>query len=235
MENNPQKKFPKEATVEEDVILVDKPKGPSSFRALQLLRNQYDIFKKVKIGHAGTLDPNATGLLIVGVGDGTKKLEKYVGLNKTYLAEVLLGTRTDTGDVLGEVVESQDILEADYSEDKITEIVGNFVGKKILPVPIYSATKQGGETLYKKARAGKKLIQPQREMEIFSSSFINSLLRDSKVYVELELEVSSGTYIRSIAEEVGKQLGLPATLSNLRRTKVGEYDVGDAIKISPSH
>lgn len=224
--------WPKKSIVEEGIILVDKPKGASSFGALGLLRKKYGLEKRLKLGHAGTLDPMATGLLIVGVGKGTKTLKNYVGLPKTYVAEVLLGIQTDTGDITGVTVKSEKLKVESLKTEGIKEVVGGMRGKWILPVPVYSATKQGGKPLYKKAREGRKLIQPNREMEIYQSEVKSVKFKDEKVFVEVEMEVSSGTYIRSIAEEIGRRLNVPATLANLRRTRVGEWGVENAIRVT---
>jgi tRNA pseudouridine55 synthase len=221
--------WPKKSIVEEGIILVDKPKGISSFGTLGLLRKGYDISKKVKIGHAGTLDPMATGLLVVGVGKGTKILKNYIGLPKTYVAEVLLGIQTDTGDIEGKVLRNEKVR---LKKKEVEKAVENIEGKWILPVPIYSATKQGGEPLYKKAREGKKLVRPNREMEIFESKFLHLESASDGLLITVELTVSSGTYIRSIAEEFGRRLDVPATLANLRRTRIGEWGVDGAIRIT---
>jgi len=213
-----------------EIVLVDKPKGISSFGALGLLRKMLGLERKVKLGHAGTLDPNATGLLVVGVGKATKRIKEYVGLPKTYEAEIILGIRTDTGDVTGQIEEREEIK--DKSKEEIMSAVEEMVGKRVLPVPKYSATKQGGEALYKKVRAGKKFVLPKREMEVFKSQITNIKHQKEKVFVYVVLEVSSGTYIRSIAEEVGKRLNVSATLGDLRRTKVGDMNVEEAIKLN---
>jgi tRNA pseudouridine55 synthase len=216
-----------------EIMLVDKPKGVSSFGALGLMRRHLSIPKNIKIGHAGTLDPMATGLLLVGVGKGTKKLGEYVGLDKTYEAEILLGVSTDTGDIEGQVTASgkPQFPKGKSGEEKIKEIVEGMVGKWVLPVPAYSAVKQGGEALYKKARRGAKMIIPNREMEILESRFLNLESKGSQFFVRAEFRVSSGTYIRSIAEEIGRRLSVPATLFALRRTKMGEFDIKDAEKV----
>lgn len=230
-----------------EIILIDKPKGITSFDVIRRLR---DRFGKVKMGHAGTLDPLATGLMIIGVGKGTKRLKEYVGLPKTYEAEILLGVGTNTGDMEGEVVERVNISQLRFGgvedsrfpegrsrkdfQEEIKKTVESMVGKWILPVPKYSATKQGGEPLYKKVRRGEKVIIPKREMEILESRFLNLESRDEKFFTKAEFIVSSGTYIRSIAEEVGRRLGVPGALAELRRTKVGEFDVCDAMNIGES-
>lgn len=201
------------------VVLVDKPKGLSSFEVIKKLRKK---FETPKVGHAGTLDPNATGLLLVGVGKGTKELSTLVGLPKTYEAEIRLGVRTDTGDSTGAVVEKHELIHV--TKDSARAILMEMKGTLLLAVPAYSATKQGGVPLYKKARRGEGLVIPFREMEIHEAE----LLEIEGELVRVRFNVGSGTYIRSLAEEFGKRLGTVATLENLRRTRIGTFRVEEA-------
>jgi len=212
---------------EREIILIDKPKGITSFGVIKLLREKTGIRK---MGHAGTLDPLATGLLIIGVGKGTKKLSELIKLPKTYEASILLGVKTDTADLEGKVLEDVKVEKVDIRN--IKEIVKGLGGKLLLKVPAYSAVKVKGERLYKLARQGKEVDLPEKEMEITKAVFKKLCKSGSHYILELKLDVKSGTYIRSVAEEVGKRLGLPAALSDLRRTKVGKYKVEDAEKIS---
>lgn len=201
----------------DNILLIDKPKGLTSYDVIRKLKN---VFPGEKIGHAGTLDPNATGLMIVGVGSGTKRLREFVGLDKTYEAEILFGIKTDSGDIDGKIT-GQSEPKA-FEENTLKKVVSKLVGKRILPVSKYSATKIGGEPAYKKARRGESLPYLKREMEVFSSKIL------SLDPLKILLKVSSGTYIRSIAEEIGTKLGVHSTLKNLRRIKVGSLDVSDA-------
>lgn len=206
----------------QELILVDKPVGLSSFDVIRVLRKRYG---KVKMGHAGTLDPRASGLMLVGLGKGTKKLKDLIGLPKVYEAEVLLGKKTDSGDLEGEVTLEQGVPE--LSTDQIAKELEGMVGKLTLPAPIYSALKRGGESLYKKARRGEKVEPSIVEMEVLEASLIGY----NKPTVKVRFNVGSGTYIRSLAEELGERLGTVATLSGLRRISVGEYKVEDAISL----
>lgn len=203
-----------------EFILIDKPKGMSSFGVIARLRKELGIRK---IGHAGTLDPNATGLLVVAAGVNTKRIKDIVGLPKIYEAEILLGVKTDTGDIDGAVIETKDIPE----EMDIQSVLKEMEGNHILPVPLYSAMKQGGESLYKKARRGESFIVPKREMEVREALLVSVELPS----VFVRFDVGSGTYIRSLAEEFGRKLNTVATLKELRRTKVGEFKVEDARSI----
>jgi len=228
----------------EKLLLIDKPAGITSFDVIRILRRKLGVRKplnashrvmmghglKLKLGHAGTLDPMATGLMLIGVGEGTKELTNLLKLPKTYEAEILLGVSTDTGDVMGKIVKSQKVhkVESEVIEKALMEMVGELE----LAVPAYSAIKQGGEPLYKKARRGEKIETPVRNMVVTDVKNV-SVLRGDDIRVRATFDVGSGTYIRSLAEELGRRLDVPATLSALRRTKIGEYDVKDAKSIVP--
>lgn len=210
----------------DDILLIDKPKGITSFDVIRILRRKLGIRK---MGHAGTLDPLASGLMIIGIEKGTKKLNDFLRLPKVYEAEVLLGKKTTTGDMEGEVLESKKITEINLKE--IEKTLKEMTGKIILPVPLYSAVKIKGKALYKHARKGTDIKPPEKEMEIFCIKLKDDYKKENCHVLVLELEVASGTYIRSIAEELGKRLGFPATLQNLRRTKIGDFKISDAQKL----
>lgn len=206
-----------------DLLLVDKPAGITSFDVIRRLRRKLGIRK---MGHAGTLDPLASGLMLIGVGTGTKKLATLIKLPKTYEAEILLGERRSTGDLEGEVLETAAVPE--IPEDRVRDVLASLVGLNELPVPRYSAIKQGGVALYKKARRGEDIEAPQRMMEVRDAELVSVRQEGDRTYISVRFHVGSGTYIRSLAEAVGVRLGYPATLSGLRRTEVGEYRVEDA-------
>ena len=217
----------KKKVEDKEIVLIDKPKGPTSFDMVSRLRRKLGIRK---IGHAGTLDPLASGLLILGVGKGTKKLADLIKLPKTYETEILLGVSTDTGDLEGKVLKEQEIKTLDIKEVK--RMVKGLVGKLLLKVPAYSAIKVKGERLYKIAREGRTVDLPEKEMEVTKAVF-KSCLKSEKHYVlKVVLDVKSGTYVRSLAEEIGRRLSVPATLKNLKRTKIGKFNLKDAEKIS---
>lgn len=203
----------------DDLILIDKPKGITSFDVIRRLRKELGIRS---MGHAGTLDPLATGLLIVGVGKGTKKLAGLIGLPKSYEAEIELGSATDTGDADGKVVATAAVPE--LSPDQIRAAVESMKGEHLLEVSLFSAIKKGGKPLYKYARAGEAVEKPKRSMTVADARYISY----ANGIVAARFDVSSGTYIRSLAEELGKRLGTVAHIRNLRRTSVGPYRVEDA-------
>lgn len=208
-----------------DILLVSKPKGITSFDVIRELRKKLNIRK---IGHAGTLDPMAEGLLMIGVGSGTKKINGLVGLNKEYIAEVLLGVGTDSLDAEGEVVERKVVL--GIKEEDVVCAVNELVGSFEYEVPIYSAIKVEGKPLYYYARKGIKPPRiPKKKMEVFESEFLG-LRKEGDVYiVRLRLVVSSGTYVRTLARVLGEKLGYPAHLVYLLRTKVGDFDIKNAL------
>ncbi len=222
--------------MDSNILLIDKPKGITSFDVIRILRKKLGIRK---MGHAGTLDPMASGLMIIGINEGTKKMSEFLKLPKVYVANVLLGKKTDTGDMEGRVIEEADVPE--ISEEKIREVVAGMVGKHSLHVPMYSAIKIGGRPLYKLARKKEKgselteeeknIAPPIKEMEVISARLLEIHCQGRTLTMKIEMEVSSGTYIRSLGEELGRRLGYPATLAGLRRTKIGEFLIEDAMSL----
>ncbi len=223
----------------QEILLIDKPKGITSFDVIRRVRKQINI---KKIGHAGTLDPLATGLMILGVGPGTKKLTELIKLDKDYVAEVLIGESRTTGDMEGEIVESVDIIELDPAN--ILVAVAGLVGTITLPVSAYSAIKKDGVPMYKRARAAEKIGEivtdvPVRDMLVQAATVANievvfsdtTMTTINRILVTVHFSVGSGTYIRSLAEELGRRLGYPATLANLRRTRVGQFKIEESQQI----
>ena len=206
------------------ILLVDKPKGITSFDVIRILRKKIE---SKKMGHAGTLDPMATGLMIIATDADTKKLSEFLGLPKSYEAEITLGVRTDTSDMEGKVVEEKTIP-TDVNEGVVGAVLSSMVGDINLPVSLYSALKRGGKPLYEYAREGKEIEAPVRTMRIDSVMFTSF----DGVRVRATFAVGSGTYIRSLAEEVGKRLNTVATLSALRRISVGDFKIEDAMSLT---
>lgn len=229
----------------EKILLIDKPVGITSFDIIRQLRKKLGVSPnashgKVKMGHAGTLDPRASGLLLVGVGDGTKKIKDLIGLPKVYTSEILFGIKTNTGDfdperpesggntsLGGDIIEEKDA--SHITKEKVEEGLKSLIGDTVLEVSLFSAMKRKGKSLYKYAREGKEITKPKRVMTVYRADFKNlDARRLSKPVVTVEFEVGSGTYIRSLAEELGERLGTVATLQNLRRTSIGDFKVEDA-------
>jgi tRNA pseudouridine55 synthase len=205
------------------LLLIDKPKGITSFDVIRRLRRELNI---KKMGHAGTLDPLASGLMLIGIGEGTKKLNEYLKLPKSYEADILVGERRATGDMEGEVLEETTVESLD--EHKVRNVLAGMLGPLELPVPRYSAIKQDGVRLYAKARKGEEIEVPVRTMEVSGIGFRGMEVGGGRAIVKVRFDVASGVYIRSLAEEFGNRLGYPATIKELRRTKIGDFDVADA-------
>jgi tRNA pseudouridine55 synthase len=192
------------------IVLVDKPAGPSSFALVADLRRRTGA----RTGHAGTLDPFATGLLLLLSGRATRLASCFVGLDKRYLTEVDLTARTSTGDPKGDVVERMEPL----SEEELTQRLAGLRGEIELPIPAASAVKIGGERAYKLARRGVAVQMPRRR------SYVHALevIAYTGETVRLDLRVSSGTYVRAIAEALGGHC------RTLRRTEVGPFTIDEA-------
>ena len=214
-----------------EILLIDKPSGITSMDVIRQLRKRLNI---KKIGHAGTLDPLATGLMIIGVGPGTKKLTDLVKLDKEYVAEIRIGEQRSTGDLEGEVVAERSVVDLEQSEVELA--LKDMVATLTLEVSAYSAIKVGGVPMYKRARKaevkGERVSElPVREMKVFAAELEKYVCENDRAVATVQFHVGSGTYIRSLAEELGRRLGYPATLQWLRRTKVGVFDIKDAKQI----
>jgi len=210
---------------EGEVILVDKPFTWTSFdvvnRLRWKLRNTYDI-KKFKVGHAGTLDPLATGLLIICTGKKTKESEKYMSEQKTYTGTFLLGKTTPSYDL--ETEYNQEFPTEHITDELIQKAVASFLGEQLQTPPIFSAKKIDGKRAYESARAGKAIEMKQNAVTI------HLFKADSSRFPEIDFEIScsKGTYIRSIAFDFGEKLQSGATLIKLRRTRSGNFSIEDA-------
>jgi tRNA pseudouridine55 synthase len=203
-------------------ILIDKPKGMTSHDVVDEIRK---ITGERKVGHAGTLDPNATGLLIIAIGRGsTKQIGKLVKKTKVYEAEIVLGETRDTDDVEGKVLKKYKIT-TPPSKKEVQEALKSFLGEKEQTPPFYSAIKIKGNKSYELARKGKQVELKARKIEIFDIE----LLEYNFPVLNVRTKVSSGTYIRSLARDVGEVLGCGGYLRNLRRTMIGKFDIDDAV------
>lgn len=212
--------------IEPDILLVHKPVGMSSFDVIRRLR---PILGTRKIGHAGTLDPLAHGLMIIGINAGTKKLTNYLKLPKTYIAEVVIGKSTTTGDAEGEIVDEKYVEKVDMKKRDIEDAVASLIGIHTLAVPLYSAIKVQGKALYAYAREGKTPPYiPEKEMTISQVQLLDDYRSGEHHVIKLRLDVSSGTYIRTLGELLGKNIGYPASLKGLYRVSIGEYLDQDA-------
>ncbi len=203
------------------LLLIKKPAGITSFDCIRHLRRTLGV---KKIGHAGTLDPMATGLMIMLVGAATKQAQQFSKLDKTYVAEITLGATSTTGDREGEIVPHSQLQP---SQAEIEAALESFTGEITQTPSIYSAIKVNGQEAYKLARKGQTPDMPARKVTINSIKLINY----EYPLVRIEADVSSGTYIRSLAQDIGEKLGTGAYLSDLVRTRVGDYSLEQAAEL----
>ena len=198
------------------ILIVDKPMDWTSFDVVAKLRG---VLGTRKLGHSGTLDPMATGVLPVFCGGASKAVDLQLDHDKAYRAVLRLGQRTDTGDITGTVLETAPVT---AGERELRAVLPQFVGKQMQVPPMYSAVKVGGQPLYKLAREGKTVERKARPIEIYSITYGGSPAENEYV---LEVTCSKGTYIRVLAEDIGTALGVPATLAALRRTRAGAFKI----------
>lgn len=205
------------------ILLIDKPSGMTSFGVVARVRRvlSEQAGKKIKVGHTGTLDPFATGLLILLTGKNTKRSDEFLKLDKVYEAEFVLGKVSTTGDPEGEL---SDVSRDVPSVHDVAEAVGSFIGKISQRPPVYSAIKVGGRRAYELARRGEVVEIPERQVEIFAID----ILSYDYPSLRIRTHVSSGTYIRTLAEDIGARLGTGAYCRELRRTMVAEHNVEQA-------
>jgi tRNA pseudouridine55 synthase len=208
------------------VIFIDKPLHWTSFDIVNKLRyailKKFDL-KKFKVGHAGTLDPLATGLLIVCIGKATKTIHQYQNLDKEYTGTFYVGATTPSYDLETEIDKT---YKTNHITDKlIYQTADNFTGEQLQMPPMFSAVKKNGKKLYEHARKGETVSVKPRKIYIKSFEILSINLPE----IRFKITVSKGTYIRSLAYDFGKALGSGAYLSELRRTKIGDYSVDNAI------
>jgi tRNA pseudouridine55 synthase len=203
------------------VLLLDKPAGLSSTQAMAAAKR---IFRAQKAGHTGTLDPFATGLLPVCFGEATKFSRFMLDAEKSYRATLILGEVSTTGDTEG-VIQTSGPVEVDLA--RATAVLEQFVGEQTQIPPMYSALKQAGVPLYELARKGIEVERAERKINIFAIKLIS--LSESEMVIDVH--VSKGTYIRVLAEDIGKRLGCGAHLTGLRRTATGGFFVADALSL----
>ncbi len=212
--------------LEGQIILLDKPLDWTSFQAVNKLKyklkNEFGLPKKFKIGHAGTLDPRATGLLIVCTGKFTKKIPGIQDAPKEYEAEIKLGVQTESYDTEKPEILAQDITH--LKEEEIIAALQTFVGEIDQTPPVFSAIKIDGKRAYDLARKGEEIEMKSRKTTIH---YLNNIRIDLPV-VSFTVGCSKGTYIRSLAHDIGQELHVGAYLTNLRRTKIGDYSVESA-------
>lgn len=203
-------------------ILIDKPFRWTSFKVVALIRKTVGA---KKVGHSGTLDPLATGLLILCTGKKTRELENYIGLEKTYTGTFIIGKFSKTFDLEAEVKDVP--IPDDVNEEKIYEVKNKFIGDILQTPPMFSAKKINGKRLYKFARKGKEIEVPPRMVTVHEFEITSINIPE----ITFRIRCSKGTYIRSIADDLGKSLGTSAVLGSLRRTKIGDFDIDNALLV----
>ncbi len=212
--------------IEDDVLMVHKPKGISSFGLVARMKK---VLNTKKVGHAGTLDPLASGLMIIGYNKGTKKLASYLGMDKVYLAEIFLGRSTTTGDQEGDIVDEDVPYASDVSKQRCEEALESLLGEHFFPAPLYSAVKVQGKPLYRYARDGTTPpFIPEKKLHLKHYQLLDLYKTKGGFVVKVRASVGSGSYIRTLAEEFGKKLGCPASLKSLARVSIGDFLDRDA-------
>lgn len=201
-------------------LLIDKPAGPTSHDVVDAIRRQFQI---KKVGHCGTLDPNATGLLVIVLGRGTKLSEKLMSSDKVYEGSIKFGETTDSHDADGELISSLPVPPVTLAE--LNELAAGFTGDQMQMPPMVSAIKKDGVPLYKLARKGVEVAREPRLIHIYSFRFSDY----QEPIGHFSVACTKGTYVRSLAHELGQKLGCGAHLANLRRVESGKFNVADAI------
>ena len=214
----------------EGILPIYKQRGITSHDVVFKARK---ILKMKKIGHAGTLDPEVDGVLLLLLGGATKVSDYAMDLGKSYRAEVCLGIKTITEDLTGEVLEECNVSDIDIN--KIKDVLQTLIGEIEQTPPIYSAVKVKGKKLYEYARAGKFDVEiPSRKVNIYDVEFIegSDYYRDNKFYFSIKISCGKGTYVRTIATDIGKKLNLPSTMSKLTRTRSGKIELDNCLTLS---
>ncbi len=205
------------------IYVIDKPKGLTS---RDVVNQMGKILGTKHLGHTGTLDPLATGVLVIAVGRATKIIDLLTSTEKEYLAEVKMGLLTDTLDITGNVLEQVEVPSVSFVE--LEKTLQSFVGKYEQEVPLYSAVRVQGKRLYEYARENQKVVLPKREVEISKITLLN-LQQDT---FSFSVRVSKGTYIRSLIRDIGVKLQIPMSMQNLRRLHQGMFSIEEAIPLA---
>lgn len=208
------------------ILIIDKPKGITS---RDVVNNVIKIFNTKKVGHTGTLDPLATGVLVVCVGRATKLVSELTSTDKEYIASVKLGIKTDTLDSMGSILFNEDIIK---TKEEINNVLNSFIGTYDQEVPIYSAVKINGKKLYEYAREGIDIELPKRKVEIKEIELLDDIeYKDNKTMFKFRCVVSKGTYIRSLINDIAYRLDTIGIMTNLRRTRQGNFKIEDSVKL----
>ena len=208
------------------ILIIDKPKGITS---RDVVNNVIKIFNTKKVGHTGTLDPLATGVLVVSVGKATKLVDELTSTEKEYIASVTLGIKTDTLDSMGSILFSEDVMK---TKEEIINVLNSFICSYEQEVPIYSAVKINGKKLYEYAREGIDIELPKRKVEIKEIELLDDIeYKDNKTMFKFRCVVSKGTYIRSLIKDIANRLDTIGIMTNLRRTRQGNFKIEESVKL----
>lgn len=208
------------------VVIVDKPKGMTSRDVVNIVSKKYST---KKVGHTGTLDPIATGVLVLCIGKATKLVSRLTSLEKEYIATVILGEETDTLDITGNIIDDKICIK---TQKEIEEVLKSFIGSYNQEVPKYSAVKINGKKLYEYAREDKNVILPKRMVHIKSIELLGDVTyENNKTIFSFKCVVSKGTYIRSLIRDIAQRLNTVGIMSDLRRVKQGSFDIKKSIKL----
>lgn len=205
------------------IILIDKSKDYTSHDVVAIVKK----ISKEKVGHTGTLDPIATGVLPLLIGKATGLSKYLINHNKTYIATLKLGIKTDTADSEGKIIEEKEIQE--LNEEEVIQALNSIIGKQEQVPPMYSAIKVNGKKLYEYARQGKTVEVPSRTIEIFDTKLIE--FNKNEAEIVFEVSCSKGTYIRTVCEQIAEKLNTVGYMKELRRTRVGDFKIENAVKI----
>ena len=208
------------------IIIINKGKNYTSNDVVSIVKK----ITKSKVGHTGTLDPNATGVLPLLIGNATKVSKYLINHDKEYEVVLQLGIRTETADVEGKVIEQKEVTAEMLNKDNIEEKLQQFIGKQEQIPPIYSAIKVNGKKLYEYARKGQEVELKPRQIEIYSIQLVG--INEKEKQISFKVKCSKGTYIRSLCEDISKKLGTVGYMKELNRLQVGEFYIKDAVTIS---
>lgn len=203
------------------IVVINKDAGRTS---RDIVNDLIHIFNTKKIGHTGTLDPIATGVLVVCIGNCTKLVDILTSKNKEYIATIKLGIKTDTGDITGNIISKK---EYSVNKTQVEETLHSFLGTSLQTVPIYSAVKINGKKLYQYARENKEVVLPKREINISNIKLLSINFGE----IKFQVTVSKGTYIRSLIEDICEKLNTVGTMASLVRTKQGNFSLDESVKI----
>lgn len=213
------------AKIIDGIILINKEKGYTSHDIVNKIKHMFNV----KVGHTGTLDPNATGLLPILIGKGTKLSYYLINHDKKYEVTLKLGEKTDTADAEGQVIQEQNVEKISLKKQNVENILKSFIGKQMQTPPIYSAIKVNGKKLYEYARKNIEVEIKPREIEVYDIKLIK--IDEEKNEIQFVVHCSKGTYIRSLCEDIAEKLKTVGFMKELNRTKVGIFDIQDSIKL----